>query len=60
MKIIQIKFYALHPPECQVGGHRLVEVPGLRRIQYTHAGAPTRGLPWWRSIEERALSLEAV
>ena len=39
MKIAEIKLSILERPGG--GEHRLVEVPGLRRIQYTHKGFPT-------------------
>ena len=38
MKITEIKLNILERPG--VGEHRLVEVPGLRRIQYTHKRFP--------------------
>lgn len=40
MKITDIKLLILENPEQKRGGHRLVQVPGLHRIQYTHAGVP--------------------
>ena len=39
MKIAEIKLSILERPGG--GEHRLVQVPGLRRIQYTHKGFPT-------------------
>ena len=39
MKITEIKLSILERPGG--GEHRLVQVPGLRRIQYTHKGFPT-------------------
>lgn len=39
MKITEVKLCVLEDPERHVGGgHELVTVPGLRRIQYTHRG----------------------
>ena len=40
MKITDVKLLILEHPEQKRGGHRLVQVPGLQRIQYTHTGAP--------------------
>jgi L-alanine-DL-glutamate epimerase-like enolase superfamily enzyme len=40
MKITDVKLLILEHPEQKRGGHRLVQVPGLHRIQYTHAGIP--------------------
>ena len=40
MKITDIKLLILENPEQKRGGHRLVQVPGLHRIQYTHKGVP--------------------
>ena len=38
MKITEIKLRVLENPDRKASTHRLVEVPGLRRIQYTHQG----------------------
>ena len=38
MKISDVKLRILENPDRQASTHRLVEVPGLRRIQYTHQG----------------------
>ena len=35
MKITEVRYCTLENPEAIASGHRLVEVPGLRRIQYT-------------------------
>ena len=41
MKITAVKLYILEHPEHKSSGHKLVQVPNLRRIQYTHKGLPT-------------------
>ncbi len=38
MKIVEVKHIVLQSETAKASGHRLVEVPGLRRTQYTHAG----------------------
>ena len=46
MKITEVRLLVLEDPDSHSSGHRIVEVPGLRRTQYTHAGirrdTPTR------------------
>ena len=39
MKITEIKLYVLEHPQRQGRALKLVQVPSLRRIQYTHAAA---------------------
>ena len=41
MKITDVKLRTLKHPTLRQSHHRLVQVPGLRRIQYTHTGIPT-------------------
>lgn len=41
MKITAVKLYILEHPERKSSGHKLVQVPNLRRIQYTHQGLPS-------------------
>jgi L-alanine-DL-glutamate epimerase-like enolase superfamily enzyme len=41
VKITDVKLYILEHPERKGSAHRLVQVPNLRRIQYTHQGRPT-------------------
>ena len=41
MKITAVKLYILEHPDRKSGGHKLVQVPNLRRIQYTHKGVPS-------------------
>ena len=41
MKITDVKLHTLQHPTLTQSRHRLIQVPGLRRIQYTHAGLPT-------------------
>jgi hypothetical protein len=41
MKITDVKLHTLEHPTLTQSRHRLVQVPGLRRIQYTHEGLPT-------------------
>lgn len=38
MKITNVKLYVLEHPERMQRGHRLIQVPNLHRIQYTHTG----------------------
>ncbi len=38
MKITDIKLHTLQHPTLTQSRHRLIQVPGLRRIQYTHTG----------------------
>lgn len=45
MKITAVKLYVLEHEGSRRGGHRLVQVPNLRRIQYTHRGAPSSDGP---------------
>ena len=40
MKITEIKLYVLEHPQRQGRGLKIVQVPGLRRIQYTNAAGP--------------------
>ena len=40
MKITDVKLHTLQHPTLTQSRHRLIQVPGLRRIQYTHAGRP--------------------
>ncbi|MDE0465360.1 MAG: hypothetical protein OXH93_23300, partial [Caldilineaceae bacterium] len=40
MKITDIKLHTLQHPTLTQSRHRLIQVPGLRRIQYTHTGWP--------------------
>ncbi len=42
MKITDIKLRTLRHPSLTQSRHRLIQVPGLRRIPYTHSGLPTR------------------
>ena len=41
MKITDVKLFILEQPDGQARAHRLVQVPNLHRIQYTHRGRPT-------------------
>ncbi|MDE0431230.1 MAG: hypothetical protein OXH98_15815 [Caldilineaceae bacterium] len=41
MKITDVKLRTLRHPTLRQSHHQLVQVPGLRRIQYTHTGIPT-------------------
>ena len=41
MKITAVKLYILEHPDRRSSGHKLVQVPNLRRIQYTHKGVPS-------------------
>ena len=41
MKITAVKLYILEHPDRKDSGHKLVQVPNLRRIQYTHKGLPS-------------------
>ena len=41
MKITAVKLYILEHPDRKGSGHKLVQVPNLRRIQYTHKGLPS-------------------
>ena len=41
MKITDVKLRTLEHPSLTQSRHRLVQVPGLRRIQYTHGGIVT-------------------
>ncbi len=41
MKITDVKLYILEHPTRKASSHNIVQVPNLRRIQYTHQGAPT-------------------
>ena len=41
MKITAVKLYILEHPERKGSGHKLVQVPNLRRIQYIHKGLPS-------------------
>ena len=41
MKITAVKLYILEHPERKGSGHKLVQVPNLRRTQYTHKGLPS-------------------
>lgn len=41
MKITDVKLTILEHPSRTQGRHQLIQVPGLRRIQYTHQGAAT-------------------
>ena len=41
MKITDVKLLTLEHPSLTQSRHRLVQVPGLRRIQYTHGGIVT-------------------
>ncbi|MEW6753408.1 MAG: enolase C-terminal domain-like protein [Candidatus Latescibacterota bacterium] len=43
MKITAIMLYILEHPEQPAGALKLVQVPELRRIQYTHVGVPAEG-----------------
>ena len=43
MKITDVQLTILEDPEGRARGHRLVEVPNLRRVQYTHRGRPVEG-----------------
>ena len=38
MKIAEVRHLVLQSQTAKASGHRLVEVPGLRRTQYTHVG----------------------
>ena len=51
MKIIDVKLHTLEHPTLTQSRHRLVQVPGLRRIQYTHAGLPSDA-PMQQSVLE--------
>ena len=41
MKITDVKLYILENPDSRGSVGKLREVPNLRRIQYTHGGAPS-------------------
>lgn len=41
MKITEVKLYILEHPTRKASSHSIVQVPNLRRIQYTHKGAAT-------------------
>lgn len=41
MRITDVKLYILESPERKARRLKLIEVPGLRRIQYTHTGTPS-------------------
>jgi L-alanine-DL-glutamate epimerase-like enolase superfamily enzyme len=41
MKITDVKLLILERPDGQARAHRLIQVPNLHRIQYTHRGRPT-------------------
>ncbi len=41
MKITDVKLRTLQHPTLTQSRHRLIQVPGLRRTQYTHTGIPT-------------------
>ncbi|TFG71645.1 MAG: hypothetical protein E4H27_04180 [Anaerolineales bacterium] len=41
MKITEVKLYVLEHPTRKASSHNIVQVPNLRRIQYTHEGART-------------------
>ena len=41
MKITAVKLYILEHPDRKGGEHKLVQVPNLRRTQYTHKGLPS-------------------
>ena len=45
MKITSVKLYVLERPDLSQGSHRLVQVPTLPRIQYTHTGGGSRRPP---------------
>lgn len=45
MKISDVKLTILEHSELKQRGHRLVQVPNLRRIQYTHTGSEGEGRP---------------
>ena len=51
MKITDVKLHTLEHPTLTQSRHRLVQVPGLRRIQYTHAGLPSDA-PMQQSVLE--------
>ncbi len=51
MKITDIKLHTLRHPSLTQSRHRLVQVPGLRRIQYTHAGIATSEPMYSRMLE---------
>lgn len=41
MRITGTKLRTLRHPTLTQSCHRLIQIPGLRRTQYSHAGAPT-------------------
>lgn len=41
MKITDVRLHTLQHPTLTQSRHRLIQVPRLRRIQYTHTGIPT-------------------
>lgn len=43
MKITEVKLYVLEHPQRKTRALKLVQVPGLRRIQYTHRSASAEG-----------------
>lgn len=51
MKITAVKLYVLEDPAQKGRGLQLVQVPNLRRIQYTHTAAPTEQLARQHFIE---------
>lgn len=51
MRITDVKLYVLERPEEKSGGHQLIQVPSLHRIQYTHRGV-AGGQPVRRSFLE--------
>ena len=51
MKITDVKLHTLEHPTLTQSRNRLVQVPGLRRIQYTHNGLPT-DTPMQQSVLE--------
>ena len=51
MKITDVKLHTLVHPTLTQSRNRLVQVPGLRRIQYTHNGLPT-DTPMQQSVLE--------
>ena len=51
MKITDVKLHTLEHPTLTQSRNRLVQVPGLRRIQYTHNGLPSDA-PMQQSVLE--------
>jgi L-alanine-DL-glutamate epimerase-like enolase superfamily enzyme len=46
MKITDVKLLVLEDPQSKTSsGHAIAQVPGLRRIQYTHTGRKAAGPP---------------